>query len=83
MNESITWGNCNKCGKELRYGSAHVSINFAIEQPEYYPATDRVSVTVFQAEQLVSLCGDCGNALDKEAVITAIEALPLRNHEQN
>lgn len=74
---------CVKCGKELKYGSAYVSINRNVEQPEYILATNSVSVTVLHGEEIASLCGDCGNAFDGEALLKIIKALPAPNSNSN
>lgn len=74
MKENETWCNCDKCGKEIKHGSAYVSIDRHIEQFE------DGQIKVIDAVALVALCGSpCGNAFDTDLLMEIIKGMPLRD----
>lgn len=61
-----TYTDCEVCGKDIRYGNAVLEIERNVEQHEFEEETDLHSVTVIDADPLVTLCARCGNSLHND-----------------
>lgn len=58
---------CDLCNKEIPNGAAYVSINYNIESMDMNPVNYRPTVQVISSDQLLTLCGKCGN--NKNAMV--------------
>jgi len=76
MNEKFT--ECDKCGKPIMLGNAYVSITRNIEQAEYDLISDEEEIQVIDSEQIITLCGKCGNAFDTDKLERIIKNIPFR-----
>jgi len=52
---------CDLCKKEIPNGAAYVGINYHIEQMDTDPIKLLPTVQVISAEQIITMCGKCGN----------------------
>lgn len=62
INNSV-FAQCDVCGRDIRYGNAILEIGRNVEQHEYEEETDLHSVTIIDADPLVTLCARCGNSM--------------------
>ena len=62
INNSV-FTQCDVCGRDIHYGNAILEIERNVEQHEFEEETDLHSVTVIDADPLVTLCARCGNSL--------------------
>lgn len=67
---------CCRCGKVINYGSAYVSIVRNVEQAEFDLVTNDVEIEVFNSDEIISLCGTCGNSFDTDAIANIIKVIP-------
>jgi hypothetical protein len=74
---------CDKCGKEIDYGNAYVSIARNIEQAEHIFATDKDEVAVIDSELLLTLCGSCGNTFHYDVIAKIIKTIPIKSSSVN
>lgn len=72
-----TYETCEWCAKAIAYGNAALTINRHIEQMDRTEKHPDGVVTVVQADVLLTLCAECGNALDVDA-LKQILAAPIR-----
>ncbi len=72
---------CDRCGKEIPSGSAYVCITKNIEQIEHSIATNVDEIQVIQSDQLITLCGSCGNNFDTETLIKLFRMMPGGNSQ--
>jgi hypothetical protein len=77
MEETFTI--CAKCGTEIGYETAYVSITRSVERADHDLATDAVSIQVINAEEIISLCSSCGNLFDAENISQIVKAIPTDN----
>lgn len=63
---------CSRCDAPIEYGNPRVSINRNIEQVE------RGVIEVIDSQQLLTLCGRCGNRLDSATIAEALHLLIAR-----
>ena len=59
---------CDKCSKHIPHGSAYVCIAHNVEQMETDMITLDDTVTVISSDELLILCGQCGNAFNAKAM---------------
>lgn len=71
-----TYATCEWCDKPISYGSATVTVTRNIEQMD---RTDEHpnGITVIQSDVVTTLCGNCGNRLDINA-LRKIVSTPIR-----
>lgn len=74
MNKQFT--QCWRCGKAIYYGNAFVSISRNVEQADYELATDKIEIQVIDSEEIITLCGSCGNSFDANTIANIITSLP-------
>ncbi len=74
---SSCYETCEWCAKEIAYGDAALTINRHIEHMDRTKSYPDGVVTVDQADVLLTLCAECGNALDVDA-LKHILAAPIR-----
>ncbi len=67
---------CNRCGKVIYYGNAYVSINRNVEQGEFIIATNNVEITVIDSEEIIALCGSCGNSFNAAIIENIVNSIP-------
>lgn len=70
---------CDKCGKHIPHGSAYVCIAHNVEQMETDMLTLDDTVTVISSDELLILCGQCGNAFNAKAMKEIMNALSEKN----
>ena len=52
---------CDLCNKEIRFGAGYVSITYNIENLGRDTISMKTYVEVISSDQVVTLCGKCGN----------------------
>lgn len=72
-----TYNTCEWCTKAIAYGNAMLTITRHIEQIDRTKNHPDGVVTVLQADVLITLCAECGNALDVDALKQILTA-PIR-----
>lgn len=73
------YSECARCGKTINYGNACVSITRNIEQPDFNIATNREEIQIIDSEEIIVLCGSCGNSFDADMISNIIQAIPNDN----
>lgn len=68
---------CARCKREISAESAYVCLTYNIEQPEFDLTTLRESVTVISSEEVLTLCGRCGNKFNPTVIRQIIKAIPM------
>jgi hypothetical protein len=68
---------CDWCDKPIRYGNAAVTINRNIEQMDRTDEHPDGIVTVIQSDVVTTLCGNCGNRLNIEALRKIVVSVPI------
>jgi DNA-directed RNA polymerase subunit M/transcription elongation factor TFIIS len=76
---SKAYTTCDKCGKEIHYGNAYVSVQRNIEQAEHNFVNNEDDVQVIDSELLLTLCGSCGNKFHFDILAKLIEAIPINS----
>jgi hypothetical protein len=74
MTNSFT--TCDRCGREIAYGKAQVTITRNIEQAEHNILENRDEIEVIDSEQIMTLCGSCGNSFDAHKIAQIINSIP-------
>ncbi|MCE1227479.1 MAG: hypothetical protein LWW87_13525 [Geobacteraceae bacterium] len=76
---------CDICGRDIHYGNAVLEIQRNIEQHDFIEDTGLQSVTVIDADPLISSCARCGNRISysKELRKQMVEKLELPAHDSN
>lgn len=72
-----TYATCVWCDKPISYGNTAVTINRNIEQMDRTDEHPDGVVTVIQSDVVTTLCGNCGNRLDIDA-LRKIVSTPIR-----
>lgn len=75
--ETKHYSECDWCDTEIHFGNAAVVVTRNIEQIDKRAEQPDAVVTVIQSDTLLTLCADCGNQLDSEAVEEVLRA-PIR-----
>ncbi len=57
---------CERCGKDIYSGNAVVTLNLNIEQLDITPKYPKGITTVVSSDELLTLCGSCGNKFGEE-----------------
>ncbi len=52
---------CDKCKKRIYPGNGYVSLNYNIENLNHDVARNSYSIGVISSENVLTLCGTCGN----------------------
>lgn len=79
MNTVFT--NCSRCGKDIHYGNAYVTILRNIEQAEKIAFSEDVETDVIDSREILTLCGKCGNSFNSDAIAQVINAIPMDGRE--
>jgi hypothetical protein len=69
----------DKCGKEILYGNAYVSVQRNIEQAKHNFISNEDDIQVIDSELLLTLCGSCGNKFHFDILAKLIEAIPINS----
>lgn len=69
---------CDRCGNHIPHGSAYITLLHNIEQMGRDMTTRSDYVNVISSEELIVLCGKCGNHFNKNAIKQLIKAIPTR-----
>jgi hypothetical protein len=77
MNNVFT--TCHKCEKEIKYGNAYVTIVRNVEQAEHILATGVDEIEVIDSNEIITLCGTCGNRFNSDTIVQIINAIPNNN----
>ncbi len=64
---------CDKCGRDIPYGSAYVAIARNIEQTEYSESSKDYDIQIIDSEVILMLCGKCGNGFHYDRIKELIE----------
>jgi len=72
---------CDRCGKNISFGDAFVSINRFIEQAEFIAARNRVEYQPIDSIQIATLCARCANLFDVQALAKIIKSVPTEDPE--
>lgn len=67
---------CSRCGKVINYGNAYVSIVRNVEQAEFDLATNSEEIEVINSDEIIALCGSCGNSFNADTIANIINAVP-------
>ena len=67
---------CSRCGKAINYGNAYVSIVRNVEQAEFDLATNSEEIEVINSDEIIALCGSCGNSFNADTIANIINAVP-------
>lgn len=67
---------CGVCNKKLEMNKAYISIIKSIEQIEHDLLKNRLEVEVLDEEEVIRLCGKCGNFFDVETLRTVLKSIP-------
>jgi hypothetical protein len=62
------YARCDWCDNPISYGNASVTINKNIEQMDRTDEHPDGIVTVIQSDEVTTLCGNCGNRLNIDAL---------------
>ena len=62
------YGECDACGKVLKFGNTVVSLNKNIEQIDVSDEYPDGEATVVDSTGLMELCADCGSRLDSDVL---------------
>ncbi len=68
--------NCHRCRKPIYYGNAYISIVRNIEQIDFSIASNCDEATVIASDELLVLCGSCGNLFNTELIVQIISSIP-------
>lgn len=67
---------CDRCGSNIPHGSAYITLLHNIEQMGRDMTTFSDYVTVISSEELIVLCGKCGNHFNTAAMKQIIKVIP-------
>lgn len=67
---------CSRCGKVINYGNAYVSIVRNVEQAKFDLATNSEEIEVINSDEIIALCGACGNSFNADTIANIINGLP-------
>lgn len=70
---------CSRCQKTIYYGNAYVSIVRNVEQADFEIATNSEEITVIDSQEIIALCGSCGNSFNADIIGNIINGLPTDN----
>ncbi len=76
---NIKYTTCMRCGKDIYYGNAYVTITRNIEQANYELTKNREEITVIDSSEIITFCGVCGNLFDADTIGNIINAIPGNN----
>ena len=79
MATNETYSTCYHCCKTIFYGSAYISLNRNIEQIEHSFVNNVDEIEVLHSEEILTLCGSCGNCFDTEILVQLIRLIPGRS----
>jgi hypothetical protein len=74
---------CDGCGKIIQKGKAYVCISKNIEQINHEVISNEEEVEVISSENLLVLCGKCGNKFDDDFFINIIKNFPLFGNQRS
>jgi len=69
---------CDRCKSNIPHGSAYISILHNIEQMGRDMTTRSDYVNVISSEELIILCGKCGNRFNTKAIKQIIKVIPTK-----
>ena len=75
MIDETEYNACSWCGKVIRLGEAHVTINRNIEKAEVLEGSELGVITVIESYGELTLCTDCGDRLESSSVRDALERI--------
>ena len=70
------FSSCDRCGKVIDYGNAHVTISRNVEYAELVIATNQKEIQVIDSEVIFTLCAHCGHSFDARTIAAIIISLP-------
>ena len=68
---------CDKCNSSIPHGNPYICINHHIEYMKKDMITMSESICVLEADELLVLCGNCGNRMTKAAMKQMLNAIPV------
>ena len=77
MQHKLVFTTCSHCHKEILEGSALLSINRNIEQPNWNIVLNDFEISVIDSEELMTLCGRCAKNLNTESLRKFLVNFPL------
>jgi len=70
---------CDRCRATIPHGSAYITLLHNIEQMGKDMTTLSDYVTVISSEELIVLCGKCGNHFSAAAMKHIIKVIPAKH----
>jgi len=68
---------CDRCNCNIPHGNAYITLLYNIEQMGRDMTTLSDYVNVISSEELIVLCGMCGNQFNQMAIKQILKAIPL------
>lgn len=73
---------CDICQKQIPFGAPYIAICYNIENTEHDHLKQQDYVTVISSDQILTLCGKCGNKHHAEATQKALKTVFHQNKGQ-
>jgi len=74
---------CGRCGKIINYGNGYVSIVRNVEQADFSIVTNNDEITIIDSQEIITLCGSCGNSFNADTIGQIINTIPTDNSNIN
>jgi hypothetical protein len=74
---------CDRCGRDINYGSKYVSIERNVERASHNILKDRDEVKIINSELLLMMCDTCGKEFGHDNLTKIISAIPVRKSFYN
>ena len=71
-----TFTSCHRCGKDILFGQAYISINRNIETVENNIVNQCLEAEVLDSVEVICLCHKCGANFDIEKLAQIINIIP-------
>ncbi len=74
---------CDLCKKKMHFADVRVTFSRNIEQAEFNVITQQEEITVVLSEELIRLCGQCGNRFNEANFVTLFLAASGKRPDLN
>ena len=68
---------CDKCSAKIPHGNPYICVTHNIVYMETDLATRSDIVNSIDSDEILVLCGQCGNRINKEAMSQMLKAIPI------
>ena len=73
---------CDLCGKEIPFGKPYICIVYNIESMERDHLEQQDYVQVLSSDQILTMCGKCGNKNHAEATEKILKSVFVQKYKQ-